>query len=55
MLVTPDARVAAICDRVLYIIDGQISGDYKQGKYEGEHQLRNRERKLNNWLLDMRW
>ncbi len=55
MLVTHDARVAAICDRVLYIIDGQISGDYKQGKYEGEHQLRDRERKLNNWLLDMGW
>jgi len=55
MLVTHDARVAAKCDRVLYIIDGQINADRALGKYEGEHTLRDRERELNNWLLDLGW
>jgi ABC-type cobalamin/Fe3+-siderophores transport system ATPase subunit len=32
MLVTHDVRVAAVCDRVLYIIDGQIHVDYVLGK-----------------------
>ena len=55
MLVTHDVRVASKCDRVLYIIDGQISVDRVLGKYEGEHTLRDRERALNNWLLDLGW
>lgn len=55
MLVTHDVRVAAKCDRVLYIIDGQIHGDRVLGKFEGEHTLRDRERELNNWLLDLGW
>jgi len=55
MLVTHDVRVAAKCDRVLYIIDGQINGDRHLGKYEGEQTMRDRERELNNWLLDLGW
>jgi len=55
MLVTHDVRVAAKCDRVLYIIDGQINGDRYLGKYEGDSTLRDRERNLNNWLLDLGW
>lgn len=55
MIVTHDVRVAAMCDRILYIIDGQISGNHILGKYEGEHSLRERERALNNWLLDIGW
>lgn len=55
MLVTHDVRVAAKCDRVLYIIDGQINAARTLGKYEGEHTLRDRERELNNWLLDLGW
>jgi len=55
MLVTHDVRVASKCDRVLYIIDGQINGDRYLGKYEGDHTLRDRERDVNNWLLDLGW
>ena len=55
MIVTHDVRVASQSDRVLYIIDGQIHGDRFLGKYEGEHTLRDRERALNNWLLDLGW
>jgi len=55
LMVTHDAKVAAQCDRVLYIEDGGIKGDYELGKYEDEQTLRERERTLNNWLLDMGW
>jgi putative ABC transport system ATP-binding protein len=55
ILVTHDIRVAAKCDRVLYIIDGNIHGDYQLGKFQGEQELKDRERVLNNWLLDKGW
>ena len=52
MLVTHDAKVAARCTRVLYIVDGNIKGEYNMNK---ELPLRDRERGLNNWLLEMGW
>jgi len=55
LLVTHDIRVAAKSDRVLYIVDGDISGEYQLGKYKGGNELKERERILNNWLLDMGW
>jgi len=55
LLVTHDVRVAAKCDRVLYISDGNIHGEHKLGKYQGEQSLKDRERSLTNWLLDMGW
>ena len=54
MLVTHDSKVAAKCDRVLYIEDGPIKGEMKLGKFE-EEKLRERERKLSGWLLEMGW
>lgn len=55
MLVTHDVKVAARCTRVLYIIDGNIKGDYNLGRYSQIPQLRERERGLNNWLMEMGW
>lgn len=55
MLVTHDAKVAAKCTRVLYIVDGNIKEEYNLGKYTSHDQLRERERTLNNWLMDMKW
>ena len=55
MLVTHDAKVAAKCTRVLYIEDGNIRGEYNAGSYEKAEELRNRERNLNNWLMDLGW
>jgi putative ABC transport system ATP-binding protein len=55
MLVTHDIKVAAKCDRVLYIIDGNIHGDFNLGKFQGDQELKDRERRLNNWLLDKGW
>ena len=51
MLVTHDAKVAARCTRVLYIVDGNIKGEYNNT----ENDMRKRERSLNNWLLEMGW
>ncbi|MBR1392755.1 MAG: ABC transporter ATP-binding protein [Ruminococcus sp.] len=55
MLVTHDSHVAAKCDRVLYIVDGNIKEEMALGKYEGLDSIRDRERRLNNWLMDMGW
>lgn len=53
LLVTHDVKVAAKCERVLYIVDGNIKGEYTLNKYNMPAELRERERSLNNWLMDM--
>lgn len=53
MMVTHDAKVAARCKRVLYIVDGNIKGEYKAPTEEISQA--DRERKLNNWLMDLGW
>lgn len=55
MLVTHDSKVAAKCDRVLYIEDGNIKGEMSLGKFEEGLEIRDRERKLSGWLLEMGW
>lgn len=55
MLVTHDVKVAAKCTRVMYIVDGNIKGEYNLDKYENASQMRERERALNNWLLELGW
>lgn len=55
MLVTHDARVAAKSDRVLYIEDGNIKGEYTFGKFRSEEETREREKKLSGWLMEMGW
>lgn len=55
MLVTHDSKVAAKCTRVLYIVDGNIEGEYNLGRCENPSQMRERERSLNNWLLELGW
>lgn len=55
MLVTHDIKVAARCSKVLYIVDGNIQGEYNLGSFTEKSTLRDRERKLNNWLMDMGW
>jgi len=54
MLVTHDVKVAARCTRVLYLVDGNIKGDYDLKK-EKKADFRERERILNNWLMEMGW
>ena len=55
LLVTHDIKVAAKSDRVLYIEDGNIKGEFVLGKYVEEITFKERERKLNNWLMEMGW
>lgn len=55
MLVTHDVKVAARCTKVLYIVDGNIKGEYNLSRYENASQMRERERALNNWLLELGW
>ncbi len=55
VLVTHDAKVAAKCTRVLFIEDGSIKGEYSLEKYTDPSKLRERERSLNAWLMEMGW
>ncbi|MBQ3255789.1 MAG: ABC transporter ATP-binding protein [Oscillospiraceae bacterium] len=55
MLVTHDVKVAAKCTKVLYIVDGNIKGEYNLSRYENASQMRERERALNHWLLELGW
>ncbi len=55
MLVTHDMKVAAKSDRVLYIEDGNIKGEYTFGKYTTDEEAKAREKKLSNWLMEMGW
>lgn len=52
MMVTHDSKVASRCTRVLYIVDGNIKGEYKNDTTLAD---KDRERKLNNWLMDLGW
>lgn len=54
LLVTHDSKVAGCCDRVLYMVDGKISGECVLGKYEVS-QKRDRESKVSNWLEKHGW
>ena len=54
MMVTHDARVAARCKRVLYIVDGNIKGEYIPENRDNASPQDN-ERRLNNWLMDLGW
>lgn len=54
MMVTHDAKVAAKCKRVLYIVDGNIKGEYVAPVEEGLSET-DKERRLNTWLMDLGW
>lgn len=56
MCVTHDPKVAAKCSRVLYLVDGKIVGEKEMGHFGGaDKELRDRERTLNNWLMEQGW
>ena len=54
MMVTHDAKVASRCSRVLYIVDGNIKGEYISPK-DADMKEKDRERLLNNWLMELGW
>jgi len=55
MLVTHDMKVAAKCQRVLYIEDGDIRDEITLGKWSETADNRARERTLNDWLIKLGW
>jgi len=56
MCVTHDPEVAAKCSRILYIVDSGIAGEKEMGNFDGgDKGLRDRERELNNWLMEQGW
>lgn len=55
MLVTHDLKVAAKCERILYIEDGNIKNEIQLGKFIQDVNIRERERKLSNWLMELGW
>ena len=56
ILVTHDIKVAAKTEKVLFLHDGKIAGEYVTGKYDGtEDSLRAREECLTAWLSDLKF
>jgi putative ABC transport system ATP-binding protein len=56
LLVTHDVRVAAKTERVLFIFDGKIAGEYHPGLYdEARDDLKSREETLTSWLAGMKF
>ena len=54
MMVTHDAKVAARCSRVLYLVDGNIQGEYVSPT-DKEMTEKERDRALNAWLMELGW
>lgn len=55
LMVTHSVKIAAQCDRVLYLVDGAIKGDIYLSRLENEKDLPQREQWLNQWLLRQGW
>lgn len=54
LMVTHDSKVASTCNRILYLLDGSICGELSLNgqKYWTQKQ---REEKVNYWLMEMGW
>lgn len=55
LLVTHDVKVASKCSRVLYLVDGNIKGEYNLERMSATSGMNERERALGNWLMEMGW
>lgn len=55
MMVTHDSKIAAKCSRVLYFVDGNIKGEYRLPESSSAKEDAERERALNNWLMELGW
>ena len=54
MLVTHDIKVASQSERVIFMLDGVIKGDYKLSKFDRTNDdIKKRESELSDWLLEM--
>ena len=56
LLVTHDVKVAARTERVLFMFDGRIAGEYSMGRYaDASDGFKAREERLTAWLADMKF
>lgn len=55
MMVTHSVKVAAMSDKILYLMDGDIQGEIELGKLNDEGELSNREHILSKWLMERGW
>ena len=44
LIVTHDSKVASMCNRVLFLVDGEIRAEWKNGDSD-----------INEWLDDLEW
>lgn len=54
LMVTHDIHAAVRGNRIIYLEDGQIAGDFDLGEYFPE-ECQKREEVLNQWLTSLRW
>ncbi|NLZ76548.1 MAG: ABC transporter ATP-binding protein [Spirochaetales bacterium] len=54
LMVTHDGKNAAVCDRILYLLDGEIRGELKLGKHTHDD-AKEREIRTLRWLEEMGW
>lgn len=55
LMVTHNEKVAAISDRIIYLVDGNIRGELSLGRMEDMQDLTSRERQVKRWLEEMGW
>ncbi|NLD87440.1 MAG: ABC transporter ATP-binding protein [Clostridiales bacterium] len=54
LMVTHDSKNAGVCERILYMLDGEIKGELNLGKYTDDD-AREREKRTSRWLEEMGW
>lgn len=54
MMVTHDSWIASKCERIIYLLDGEIRGELRLGKSMPEDG-KEREQKLVRWLEEFGW
>ena len=55
LMVTHSEKVAAISERIIYLVDGNIKGELTLGRMEDMQDLTGRERQVKRWLEEMGW
>ena len=55
LMVTHDVKVASYAQRICYINDGKIESELNIGSFQQDEQLKEREKKVYNWLMEKGW
>ncbi|MEG0365987.1 MAG: ABC transporter ATP-binding protein [Coprobacillus sp.] len=55
LMVTHDAKIASYAQRICYINDGKIESELLIGSVEDVSDLKSREKKVYNWLMEKGW